>query len=116
MSNQPELDASKHAIETLSDEELEAVTGGSSDVTDTDGAIIGAAVGAKLIGVHTAVTAYKRGAKSAIPLHEGGVKGGKGALIGGVAGAVEGAVAGGITGFVGVHVERTIKQSLKNHQ
>jgi hypothetical protein len=87
---------------SLAEEDLTQVTGGT--VTDTQGALIGSLVGAKVLGVHSAIAGYKHGAKSAIPLLEaGGPKGSKGALAAGTIGAVEGAVGGGLAGGIGVH-------------
>jgi hypothetical protein len=104
MSQRPQTSGPE--VHTLTEEELWQVTGGQ--VTDKDGAIIGGAVSAKVLGAHNAVTGYKRGWKSAVPTLEGGAKGGKGAAIAGGIGVAEGAVAGGLTGGIGVHMERTL--------
>ncbi len=108
MSQRPQ--ASRPELPTLAEEELWLVTGGQ--VTDTEGAVVGAAVSAKVLGAHNAITGYNRGWKSAVPSLEGGAKGGKGAAIAGTIGVAEGAVAGGLTGGIGVHVEH----ALSGHQ
>src|SRR5947209_19858887 len=78
----------------LTEEDLMQITGGQ--VTDTEGALIGGAVSAKVLGVHNGIHAYR-------------LKGGKGGLIAGAIGVAEGAVGGGLTGGIGVHVENTLR-------